>query len=207
MRSGVLGGIGQADNFPSPVQVPHPSRSQIPQNTNCVTPTVMRHGIGAGTRDLCRLEVPGLRKAQLRSRRRRLGEAAGPRGRIAVAYAEWRDWATDYGFGRPSDTPLAYLGRFVPDNEHRQLAWLVTRTLWGDLRAGCTDEQAQLAEELSRGLRRRLAAAQPTSLRLIAIISRLSVRSPYLGEIGDLVAQANPNDVAKEVTREDVLVD
>jgi hypothetical protein len=150
---------------------------------------------------------PGLRKAMMRAKRRRLAEAAGPRGRIAVAYAEWRDWATDYGFGYPSDTPLAYLARFVPDNEHRQLAWLVTRTLWGDLRAQCTGEEAHFAEELSRGLRRRLAAAHPTSLRLIAIISRLSVRSPYLDELGLLgEAPATRDDVIEEVPREDVLV-
>jgi hypothetical protein len=146
---------------------------------------------------------PGLQKAIRRLRRRRLAELAGPRTRIALAYAEWRDWATDFGFGYPSDTPLAYLGRFVPDNEHRQLAWLVTRTLWGDLREQCTNEEAQLAEEMSRGLRRRLSAAQPTSLRLIAIISRLSVRSPYLDEPAQ--PSARP-PAAQEVVREDALV-
>lgn len=151
---------------------------------------------------------PALHKALLRSRRRRWGEAAGPRGRVAVAYAEWRDWGTDYGFGYPSDTPLAYLGRFVPDNEHRQLAWLVTRALWGDLRDDCTDDEARLAEELSRGLRRRLSAAQPTSLRTIAVISRLSVRAPYLDEIGAEAtdAAAAAPAVKEEGTRDDVLV-
>src|SRR5581483_9373380 len=79
------------------------------------------------------LTWPGLRKAWVRGRRRSAARAAGPRARIALAYAEWRDMGTDYGYRHDTDTPLMYLDRFVDDPEHTELAWLVTRALWGDL--------------------------------------------------------------------------
>jgi transglutaminase superfamily protein len=125
---------------------------------------------------------PAVRKALLRSRRRRAALASGPRARIALAYAEWRDFATDFGFGYPTDTPLMFLDRFVGDDEHAELAWLTTRALWGDLQVTMTDEDAVAAEELSRALRRRLASAQPASLRAVAVVSRLSLRAPYAAE-------------------------
>jgi hypothetical protein len=126
---------------------------------------------------------PGIRKAWVRSRRRSAARAAGPRARIALTYAEWRDMGTDYGYRHDTDTPLMYLDRFVEDPEHTELAWLVTRSLWGDLQGSLTPELATMAEELSRALRRRLAQAHPAPVRAIGVVSRLSLRHPYAPEL------------------------
>lgn len=123
--------------------------------------------------------TPAVRKAILRSRRRTAAREAGPRSRVALAYAEWRDEATDYGYRYPTDTPLMFLDRFIEDPEHTELAWLTTRALWGDLRDDCDDDVAAAAEELSRALRRRLAQAQPGTLRFVAAVSRLSLKEPF----------------------------
>jgi hypothetical protein len=123
---------------------------------------------------------PAVRKARIRSRRRDAARIAGHRARVALAYAEWRDFATDLGCSYPSDTPLMFVHRFPPDHEHRELAWLTTRVLWGDLQHSCTDEHAAIAEELSRALRRRMSMAQPATLRAIGLVSRLSLRDPFL---------------------------
>ncbi|HEX2850329.1 MAG TPA: transglutaminaseTgpA domain-containing protein [Acidimicrobiales bacterium] len=131
---------------------------------------------------------PAIRKSRLRGRRRAAARAAGPRARIALAYAELRDTATDHGFSHATDTPLMFLDRFIPDAEHTELAWLVTRTLWGDLQHDVTDDLAIAAEELSRSLRRRLAQTQPVTLRAIALVSRLSLRHPYAPDT-DLTAR------------------
>jgi hypothetical protein len=126
---------------------------------------------------------PGVRKAWVRGRRRTAARAAGPRARIALAYAEWRDMGTDYGYRHDTDTPLMYLDRFVEDPEHTELAWLVTRSLWGDLQGSLTPELATMAEELSRALRRRLAQAHPAPVRAIGVVSRLALRHPYAPEL------------------------
>lgn len=127
---------------------------------------------------------PAVRKAYRRSKRRSWAQEAGPEARIAVAYAEWRDHCTDFGYRYPSDTPLMFLERVASDEEHVELAWLVTRTLWGDLREEVTVDDAMAAEELSRSLRRRLSLAQPWTLRAIGAISRLSLREPYAPDLG-----------------------
>lgn len=126
---------------------------------------------------------PGVHKAWLRSRRRAWAYREGTAARIAVAYAEWRDLATDFGYRYESDTPLMFLDRVVPDGDHVELAWLATRTLWGDLRGDISEEDAAAAEELSRALRKRLAQAHPWSLRAIAAVSRLSLRHPYAASL------------------------
>jgi hypothetical protein len=133
---------------------------------------------------------PGLRKAWARSRRRTAARAAGPRGRIALAYAEWRDACTDFGYRYDTDTPLMFLDRFSPDEEHTELAWLVTRTLWGDLTDAVTDDLATAAEELSRALRRRLAQAHPAPVRTIAFVSRLSLRHPFAPDLDHSLKEA-----------------
>lgn len=125
---------------------------------------------------------PAIRKARLRSRRRAAAAAAGPRARVALAYAEFRDHATDFGFLFPTDTPLMFLDRFIPDDEHTEFAWLVTRSLWGDLQHDTTIETATTAEELSRALKRRLSQAQPATVRAVSLVSRLSLRNPYAPE-------------------------
>jgi hypothetical protein len=127
---------------------------------------------------------PAVRKAYARNRKRTWALRAGPTARIALAYAEWRDKATDYGYVQPADTPLMFLDRVVPDEEHAELAWLATRVLWGDLRHDVSDADAAAAEELSRSLRRRLSQTQTFAMRVIASVSRLSVRHPYGAELG-----------------------
>ncbi|MFN2465082.1 MAG: DUF3488 and transglutaminase-like domain-containing protein [Candidatus Dormibacteria bacterium] len=122
---------------------------------------------------------PVVVKAIRRARRRAQANAAGPRAQVALAYAEWRDYCTDFGYQFATDTPLMFLDRFIHDPEHTQLAWLVTRALWGDLRVSCSSEMASDAQELSRNLRRRLAQAQPITVRTVALVSRLSLRNPY----------------------------
>ena len=126
---------------------------------------------------------PGVRKAWVRGRRRTAARTAGPRARVALTYAEWRDMGTDYGYLHDTDTPLMYLDRFVEDPEHTEFAWLVTRCLWGDLQGSLTVEHATMAEELSRALRRRLAQAHPAPVRAIGVVSRLSLRHPYAPEL------------------------
>jgi transglutaminase-like putative cysteine protease len=126
---------------------------------------------------------PALRKSRIRSRRRSAAVAIGPRARIALAYAEFRDVATDYGFSYPTDTPLMYLERFIDDDEHTELAWLVTRVLWGDLQEDASLELAVAAEELSRSLRRRLGSAQPATVRFVAAVSRLSLRDSFAPDL------------------------
>jgi hypothetical protein len=115
---------------------------------------------------------------------------AGPRARVALAYAEWRDLATDYGYPYDTDTPLMFLDRFAEDAEHTELAWLTTRALWGDLQDSLTPETAAMAEELSRALRRRLAQAHPAPVRAIGLISRLSLRHPYAPELTQFLREA-----------------
>lgn len=122
-------------------------------------------------------------KARRRSRRKHWALEQGPSARIAVAYADLRDHATDLGVGDPYLTPLAYLQKVVPDDEHRELAWLVTRCLWGDLRHTVSNDEVLAAEELSRSLRRRMFEAQPFTIRGIALVSRLSLRNPYAPEL------------------------
>lgn len=131
--------------------------------------------------------IPAARKARIRSRRRSAARRGGPRARIALAYAEWRDHAADHGYTWHSDTPLRFQERFVEDPEHTELAWLTTRALWGDLRASCDDELASHAEELSRALRRRLSQAQPATMRFVASVSRVSLRDPFAPD-ADLTA-------------------
>jgi hypothetical protein len=126
---------------------------------------------------------PAVRKALIRSRRRAAAASRGPRARVAVAYADWRDVATDFGFGHPSDTPIMFVDRFVDDADHTEFAWLVTRALWGDMQEELTPDVVAAAEELSRSLRRRLAQTQPATVRFVALVSRLSLRRPYAPEL------------------------
>jgi hypothetical protein len=154
---------------------------------------------------------PALRKALARARRRSAARAAGARARIALAYAEWRDLATDYGYRYDTDTPLMFLDRTASDPEHTELAWLTTRTLWGDLQGSLDGphgaELAAMAEELSRALRRRLAQAHPAPVRAIAVVSRLSLRHPYAPELTQFLRDRRgarpeePDLVQKEADR------
>lgn len=129
------------------------------------------------------LAMPSAMRALRRRKRRRWAEALGPRAQIAVEYAEFRDAAHDLNVGDPLDTPLEYLGRIVEDEEHAELAWLVARSLYGDLARTVTDEDAQAAEELASSMRRRLSRGQPFQARLLAALSKASLRQPYTEEV------------------------
>ena len=141
---------------------------------------------------------PGLRKAVLRSRRRKWAQKRGPEARIALAYSEWRDYTTDLGYKFPSDTPLMFLDRVSDDEEHAALAWLATRCLWGDRRQDITQQDAAYAEELSVSVRKRTALAHSWTLRFIATVSRLSLRYPNAPALASLTRQKERNGRARK---------
>lgn len=118
-------------------------------------------------------------------RRRRLAWAAshGHTGSVIVAYAELRDGLRDLGAGSLGDTPLELSRRFVRDDESEDLAWLVTRTLWGDLRRDVRAADAAEATRLSRSVLRRAIAARSGFLRYSRLTSRASLRDPWNREI------------------------
>jgi hypothetical protein len=130
------------------------------------------------------LTVPPLGKFVKRSRHRAAAAHRGARDEIAQAYAEWRDHAADFGYDFPGDTPLMFVDRFVPDETHSQLAWLVTRALWGDLQHALTPSHVEAAKVLSGTLRRRLSQARPITVRIVASFSRRSLTHPYVADTG-----------------------
>lgn len=121
--------------------------------------------------------------AKVRRRRVRLSAARDSSARIEAAYAEVRDLLTDLGVARPAQTAIEVLDAVAPDDEHTQLAWLVTRALWGDLQRDLTAADAEAAETLSASVRRRLLRAQPVAARLSALVSRSSLREPWGGAL------------------------
>ncbi len=127
--------------------------------------------------------VPALVKLLRRSARSRRAARLGPRARIAAAYTELRDVATDLAIGMPAMTPLEFADAVAPDAEHRELAWLVTRALWGDLSRDLQDGDVQAAEGMSRSVTRRLRTAQPGLSRVVALTSRSSLASPWTDEL------------------------
>lgn len=144
---------------------------------------------------------PAVYKAIVRGRRRSRSVALGASSRIALAYSEWRDHATDFGYRNANDTPLMFLDRFTEDAEHTELAWLVTRSLWGDMQNSVTSDHAAAAEELSRALRKRLSDAHPITVRLVSTLSRLSLRQPYSTEDAVLGKPKRAKRSRKEVRR------
>jgi hypothetical protein len=126
---------------------------------------------------------PGALK-QLRTwRRRRWARARGPRARVLVAYAGFRDRARDLAVGDPVATPLEFLRYLEPDAEHEELAWLVTRGVWGDLRRDLRAEDAEAAERLAGSLTRRFSRAQLLVDRILAVSARSSLHDPFLGAL------------------------
>jgi hypothetical protein len=132
------------------------------------------------------LAYPALLKRLRSARRARWALRHGPAERIAVAYADFRDAMRDLAIGDPVLTPLLFLAEIEPDDEHSELAWLVTRALWGDLRRDLHDEDAEFAELLARSVRRRTVRAQSLLNRALAAIARTSLRDPYTTEIPNL---------------------
>lgn len=129
---------------------------------------------------------PAAWKSWRRWRARRRARGAGVGAEVAQAYAEFRDMCTDLGLPGRSLPPLAFLDVLAEDEEHRELAWLVTRVVWGDLRQPPREEHALDGVELARVLRKRVAQAQPSSIRMIAAVSRLSVREPFAPGLASL---------------------
>ncbi|MFT5223523.1 MAG: hypothetical protein ACI867_001844, partial [Glaciecola sp.] len=130
--------------------------------------------------------VPGLVKGARLQRRRRWAERRGVLARISVAYADFRDRAIDLNIGHPSWTPLEFLDAIDVDEDHTNMAWLVTRALWGDLARDLREEDAESAESAGRSLTKRLSTGQPFIQRSIAYGSRVSLRSPWSCEVPNL---------------------
>lgn len=116
-------------------------------------------------------------------RRRRWGRWAGatgrPAARMLVTYARLRDRAWDLNIGHPTQTPLEFAGALRPDDEHRELAWLVTRALWGDLAEAVDDDVVDDVRRMAASIERRMVAAQPATARVIAAASRASLQQPF----------------------------
>lgn len=129
---------------------------------------------------------PALAKLLRRRRRERWARRGEPADRIRVAYATWRDLCHDLGIGDPSLTPLEFVRRTEPDPEHSELAWLVTRCLWGDLSRDLRLSDVESAEEMTASLSRRLRSVQPATSRLLALAARRSLRDPYTRELPNL---------------------
>lgn len=137
-----------------------------------VVPLLLLAGLGLAL-------LPAVRKLLRRRSRLRVAAEGGPPARLAAVYAEVRDLLTDLGVSRPAATPLEALAAVDPDDEHSELAWLVTRGLWGDLRRDLNDADATRGEELAASVARRLLQAQPMGARLAAQLSRASLREPW----------------------------
>ncbi|HUR50411.1 MAG TPA: transglutaminaseTgpA domain-containing protein [Acidimicrobiales bacterium] len=126
---------------------------------------------------------PAFVRALRRTARRRAAARIGYRARIAAAYAELRDLVTDLNIASPGISPLELVERVEPDDEHRELAWLVTRSLWGDLQRDIQSTDVEGAETMSRSVARRLRSAQPALSRLAAVTSRASLKNPWTEEL------------------------
>jgi hypothetical protein len=134
------------------------------------------------------LATPWAKKTWRRSKRRRWAAERGPDAMIAVEYAEYRDFATDLGLGNPYDTPLEFLDAVVEDEEHEELAWLVSKALYGELKGRVTEQDVIAARELAMSLSRRLAKAQPFQTRVLALLTRTSLREPYSAELPNVAS-------------------
>jgi len=122
----------------------------------------------------------------IRRYRRRRWAAKGMRERIAVAYSNLRDAANDLNIGDPVATPLMFVESLAEDAEHTELAWLVTRTLWGDLSRDLRVEDVEAAEDMAQSVTRRLRRAQPSLTRILSLGSRSSLRNPHSHEIPNM---------------------
>jgi hypothetical protein len=131
-------------------------------------------------------------KVARRARRRRWAHQRGLAERIAVSYAELRDAARDLNVGEAGATPLSFVGQVEADAEHAELAWLVTRALWGDLRRDLRVEDADAAEELAASVRRRLRKAQSALTVALAVAGRTSLREPYTHHVPNLWPRRRP---------------
>lgn len=132
---------------------------------------------------------PAAFKAARRRRRLRWAEGKGGLGRIVVAYCEFRDRCYDLNIGDPRHTPLEFLAAVKDDDEHAELAWLVSRTVWGDLGRDLHKEDVESAERLAASVLRRVDRAQTGTNRLLGHTSRASLRDPWTDEVPNLWPQ------------------
>jgi hypothetical protein len=130
-----------------------------------------------------RLALPYGQKSLRRTRRQRWARERGPGAQVAVEYCELRDLATDLGVGDPYATPIEFLNYVVEDDEHEEFAWLVTKSLYGEMRDDTTPSDVAAARQLADSLRRRLFRAQPMQTRVLSYLTRLSLQQPYSKEI------------------------
>jgi hypothetical protein len=137
----------------------------------------------AGGAGLLLLVYPLALKRLRRRRRARWAAAHGPAGQVAVAYCDLRDRLLDLALPGRGATPLELVEMVDDDEEHTELAWLVTRGLWGDLRGQLGNEDAENAHALAASVAARVAKAQPETARLLAAISRASLKEPYNREV------------------------
>jgi hypothetical protein len=120
----------------------------------------------------------------LRSRRRRRwASRRGLPARLLVVYADLRDKLRDLDAAGANDTPLEFCQRIAADDEHWELAWLVTRGLWGDLARDLRAEDVEAAAEMARSIRRRVLRAQRLTARVSAVASRGSLRDPWTTDL------------------------
>lgn len=129
------------------------------------------------------LLTPAARRLQRRRKRRSWAQKHGPREEIAVEYAELRDTLSDLNIGDVYDTPLEFLDRVAPDDEMAELAWLVTRCTYGDMILTVTPDDADAGREMAQSCRKRISRAQPMQSRVLAFLSRASLRDPYTLEV------------------------
>ena len=129
------------------------------------------------------LLYPVVLKRVRRRRRARWASTRGPAGVIAVAYSEMRDRLVDLALPGRGATPLELVELVDEDEEHAELAWLVTRGLWGDLRGQLTDEDSANATRLAASVATRITRAQPETARLLSAVSQASLRHPYSREM------------------------
>lgn len=129
------------------------------------------------------LQYPVVLKRIRDRRRREWARARGPAGALAVAYCRLRDQMVDLSLPGGGLTPLELVELVDEDEEHAELAWLVTRGLWGDLRGRLTEEDAEIGRRLVASVRDRLTKAQPETARLLARLSRASLREPWSRDV------------------------
>lgn len=124
----------------------------------------------------------GLKQVR-RLRRVRWARAHGPAARILVAYAGMRDRLRDINAPQPTATPLEFVAAISYDEEHWELAWLVTRALWGDLRRDVREGDVEAAEAMAGSVGVRVLRAQRIGPRLLGLAARTSLRDPWSTEI------------------------
>lgn len=129
------------------------------------------------------LATPWLQKQRRLARRRRWAASKGCAAEIAVEYAEMRELATDLGVGDPFATPLEFLTHTVDDDEHAELAWLMTRAIYDDLDRPVTDDDVVAGRAMAESLRRRMFRAQPFQVKALGLLSRASLAEPYSVEL------------------------